>query len=535
MTAALAKKAIQYVLNKVLSQETRSELDKNIHILDLSKKTVLISNGYKDSNSFSEAYLEFIDAVNQNFPAKPSLDAAFEYVLGRRGSCVYKEYLVSLNFDASRKAITTISKSIPNNPYFGVTFRERSLEELLNDKGLDLKTSSLGELKGRAFLLKSSGGGEVSIVQKVTSGRKSRYEFVPLFKVAGNTKVVDVSESGVENTNKTAAQFYGSEVDISPGKTNIADRSLSDKIYIKKTYLSLLDLGHAFSQINLGARSPLGEKLVNSSKYSNLLGNEAKNIIDKYNKELSDLHSAVEYTFHNTAADSAELKTYSKVGYVVLSVQHYKKNNEYSINEGRILKNLTKELSNLAIDLPGSNTIKQDLAQKVLNNIIEILGGKSKDLVKHKPVTGKLALPSVKIRPVSGGVKGPPKQKLATTKPSILRNVRGQFTSLASLQTLLNLALHDQIKRNMGTGNRRDVLNYRTGRFAESVKVERLSQSREGMITAFYTYMKNPYATFSEGGRQSSPRSRDPKLLISKSIREVLQTQVKNRMRAVLV
>jgi len=108
-------------------------------------------------------------------------------------------------------------------------------------------------------------------------------------------------------------------------------------------------------------------------------------------------------------------------------------------------------------------------------------------------------------------------------------------TSLMSLQKILDGSLVEQVKRNMGAGNRRDVLNLRSGRFAESVKVQRLSESREGMITAFYTYMKNPYATFSQGGRQELPRSRDPKLLISKSIREIMQQQVAARMRAVLV
>jgi hypothetical protein len=87
----------------------------------------------------------------------------------------------------------------------------------------------------------------------------------------------------------------------------------------------------------------------------------------------------------------------------------------------------------------------------------------------------------------------------------------------------------------MGTGERKDILNYRTGRFAESAKVDSMSQSRQGMITAFYSYMRNPYATFSVGGSQASPASRDPKLLISRSIREIGATMVGNRMRAVLV
>lgn len=107
--------------------------------------------------------------------------------------------------------------------------------------------------------------------------------------------------------------------------------------------------------------------------------------------------------------------------------------------------------------------------------------------------------------------------------------------NLTSLQNLLNAQLVERVKENMGTGDRKDILNLRSGRFAESAKVERLTESRTGMITAFYTYMRNPYGTFSEGGQQQSPRSRDPKLLISKSIREIAQTQMQNRLRAVLV
>lgn len=132
----------------------------------------------------------------------------------------------------------------------------------------------------------------------------------------------------------------------------------------------------------------------------------------------------------------------------------------------------------------------------------------------------------------------------ATGKKSSLANVPLAKVSIKPVRSTVNLSmlmlqinssLHDQIKRNMGTGNRKDVLNYRTGRFAQSAKVEQMSESRQGMITAFYSYMKNPYATFSRGGRQDRPYTRDPKTLISKSIRELAGQQVANRMRAVLI
>lgn len=116
-----------------------------------------------------------------------------------------------------------------------------------------------------------------------------------------------------------------------------------------------------------------------------------------------------------------------------------------------------------------------------------------------------------------------------------LRSPKGQFTSLTNLQTLINRALNEQISKNMGDGTRSDILNYRTGRFAASAAVQRITQSREGMLTAFYTYMKYPYQTFQPGFKQGTPASRNPKLLISKSIREIATSLVTNKLRAVLV
>lgn len=104
--------------------------------------------------------------------------------------------------------------------------------------------------------------------------------------------------------------------------------------------------------------------------------------------------------------------------------------------------------------------------------------------------------------------------------------------SLTSLQDLINRNLQNVISANMGDGSDNKVLNYKTGRFAGSAKVEHLSKSRAGMITAFYSYMKNPYQTFEPGFKQGTPKSRDPKLLIAKSIREIAATKVADKLRA---
>lgn len=188
------------------------------------------------------------------------------------------------------------------------------------------------------------------------------------------------------------------------------------------------------------------------------------------------------------------------------------------------------------LDMKSSPGLKDMIAQNLIGILkdapIEQVYSHQNVFIGNKPVP----------KPNLSALRNAAKQKVAEAErlkkklneqPKI-RNVQGRFTSLASLQTLLNLALHDQIKKNMGTGTRRDVLNYRSGRFAESAKVTSITQSRDGMISAYYSYMRNPYGTFSEGGLQQFPRSRDPKTLIAKSIREILSTQVKNRMRAVL-
>lgn len=122
------------------------------------------------------------------------------------------------------------------------------------------------------------------------------------------------------------------------------------------------------------------------------------------------------------------------------------------------------------------------------------------------------------------------KGNIAQAKTSLLAG-----TNLLSLTNLINSHLQSVISANMGDGTSSSILNYRTGRFASTVKVDHLSTSRQGMITAFYSYMKNPYATFSVGGKQSEPASRDPKLLISRSIREIAQQKVANQLRAVAI
>lgn len=194
------------------------------------------------------------------------------------------------------------------------------------------------------------------------------------------------------------------------------------------------------------------------------------------------------------------------------------------------------------IKTPSSPIMLDDIVEGIVETLIGRTTRKSKTyitkvkeqvlLINNTEISNSIKRSISDLKKIQQQV-GQAKDNIKATSASIkkaIRNNRGQFTSVANLQILLNSQLQQQIKKNMV----RPALQNQTGRFAESVKVERLSQSREGMISIFYSYMKNPYATFSAGGNQFNP-AREPKTLISKSIREIASGLVGNRLRAISI
>lgn len=104
---------------------------------------------------------------------------------------------------------------------------------------------------------------------------------------------------------------------------------------------------------------------------------------------------------------------------------------------------------------------------------------------------------------------------------------------LNQLLLLINKEAHDYVKLNMGDGARRDILNYRTGRFARSVRAESIDQDGAD-ISVHYTFMREIYGTFMPGGKQEFPRSRRPDHLIRKSIRQLAFEKANISVKAIL-
>lgn len=127
------------------------------------------------------------------------------------------------------------------------------------------------------------------------------------------------------------------------------------------------------------------------------------------------------------------------------------------------------------------------------------------------------------------------KEKVNKAKQQVKKQELPQTVNLVNLLAILNSQIQDVVSANMGDGSRKDILNYRSGRFASTVNIDHLTMSRDGLISVFYSYMKNPYATFSAGGNQDRPKTRDPKLLIGQSIRDIAQQVVSNKLRAISI
>ena len=306
---------------------------------------------------------------------------------------------------------------------------------------------------------------------------------------------------------------------------------------VKTKFITKVDIGHAATSGELAplATSPLAYKLYGLIEYGEISGSPVVKYAEDALNKLYALQADIEYSFKNNAPQVIEAgeKALGDL-FVVVTLHTSELNQQFSDQEKKIYVDLRRKIALMANkalrdkflmhNIEGSNTVLQDIEQ----SLVSILKtGKSK-LAKHSTNTGKS-----KKEQINSDKKANTTGKLSTK----VNNTKGSSmmppSNLLNITSLINSQLQDVISANMGDGSSKNILNYRTGRFASTVKVENMTMSREGMITAFYSYMKNPYATFSTGGRQSIPKSRDPKLLISNSIREIAQQVVANRLRAV--
>ena len=114
------------------------------------------------------------------------------------------------------------------------------------------------------------------------------------------------------------------------------------------------------------------------------------------------------------------------------------------------------------------------------------------------------------------GAKAASSYKAKSSKGKRSNQNAKTMESPIALRNILNEYLPQTVAKNMGS----PALNFRTGRFANSTRVENVNVGPRGGLHIDYTYMREPYETFEPGGKQGSVQ-RDPRKLIGASIREL--------------
>lgn len=382
-------------------------------------------------------------------------------------------------------------------------------------------------------------------------------------KVFGNRSILATVDPGLGSSNSTFIFFSASFTAI----TDAVRKKIYEKIkyYIKESLgtdtRSKLDIGKI---VNIGHAALVNDLggYINSPAFAAILFGVATGRSETH----TELHEAAQVfktesrLLENSITVTKEL-TSSKSGYGALlslgvtfsnvedaqanslrgskyegpAVRSFKIAKEKPLTKGQAAK-LTETILRLVLrQNPALGRSSRSISEFTVDAVMGALTGTPTKTEKTK-TTVHTSAKTVVVVPASTNAPKFKNPKVTSKKQTLsVAKTSKKLPSLTNLQLLLNSKLVEQVKKNMGTGNAKNILNLRTGRFAESTKVERLSQSREGMITAFYSYMRNPYGTFSEGGAQQYPKTRDPKLLISKSIREIGAEAAYLRMRAVLV
>jgi hypothetical protein len=224
----------------------------------------------------------------------------------------------------------------------------------------------------------------------------------------------------------------------------------------------------------------------------------------------------------NTATDTMEVFIGSKV---LNSKEAVESRTRKADLTKRILPDVRKtviDMGSLIPGMPGSDSFvdikRKKLLKKVSQEFSTVKGAKvviKENLTIQKKKTstnknGKRTTRSLATIALSKGAGGS-----ATPKRRVKKGVA---SSPLRLIGLINEKLPGQVAKNMGSPR----LNYRTGRFASSVKVVDVATTAKGFPSFGYTYQRDPYEVFeSTSGTRFSSVERDPRSLIDTSIREI--------------
>jgi len=229
---------------------------------------------------------------------------------------------------------------------------------------------------------------------------------------------------------------------------------------------------------------------------------------------ISEFEQTLNMTIDHTQIVSA--KGLRKEYTPILSWQRAIDNNTQAKLESSAIRSFEKGLQNIAT-LKSSTPLGEAIGMVLLDTVApkrSRVKGKRKSIVSEKSKGAEST--KFKGKRKTRGVRDDTVPKDVVPKKSSTSSVSS--TPLA-LIGIFNKELPATLRKNM----REPALNYRSGRFAESVKVMDVISTPKGYPSFGYRYDTNPYQVF-EMGRGTPPWAtpeRDPRSLIDYSMREI--------------
>ena len=164
--------------------------------------------------------------------------------------------------------------------------------------------------------------------------------------------------------------------------------------------------------------------------------------------------------------------------------------------------------------------VREELEEnfKKIKNIKQKYRGKNKLSVASSSGSKQSVSSSKKSKSVSKNKGG---RLTAPNTPINTRRKSSTGANWSSLIAIINAKLPERVAKNMGAPG----LVYRTGRLADSSKVVNIQTTKEGYPSIVFDYQRDPYDVFdrTKGASPWNTPARDPRALVDKSVREIVQ------------
>ena len=349
------------------------------------------------------------------------------------------------------------------------------------------------------------------------------YEYLHILEVLPDVaKDIRAGKSFIISSFTTAGQIKGKIID-----KVLKDKSKSLRARVK----ARIDRGHgvaggtAISSLQLAQAASLASKNGIDLAATPGLNTYLKGQFKEYGISLKNLELIKEVLvdYQTLVTPKGDLKA----EYIpIITFQDFYSNRGVDAKEEKKILEIVRKFftdtigADALINMEGSRSLKEKVEAHIVMPFIELdkknPNVRTKTKAKKQNDGQKKKAPS---KSLSAGSLAVTKKRNPAKKKFAQKSAKDTQRSMFSVVALINQKLPRVLQKNM----REPALVNRTGRFANSVRIMEVTQTRQGFPSFGYSYQKNPYQVF-EMGLGSPPWAtdeRDPRKLIDSSIREI--------------